>query len=338
MVVTIMMRSTRSDSMLRKFSLLALLVLMGGVPSAEAPRRVPAGDWPDARGPNRDGTSQETGLIDKWALNGENFLWRVPLGGRSAPIAIGNRVCVQNPAGRSAMLQERVACLDADTGKILWEYKFNIFQSDVPPHRVGWASPTADPETGNIYAMGVGATVVALSKDGKPLWTRSIGEEFAAFTTHGGRTMSPIVDGDLVIVSAPVSNWGTQGNRAHRFIAMDKRTGDIVYVANPGGRPYDTAYAAPFITTIDGQRLLISGIGDGAVHAIKPQTGEKVWSYVAAKRAINTGVVAKGGSVIVTHGDENVDSSELGLIGAIDGPQTGVIKMRKWAGQGTRFG
>ena len=66
--------------MLRKFSLLALLVLMGGVPSAEAPRRVPAGDWPDARGPNRDGTSQETGLIDKWALNGENFLWRVPLG------------------------------------------------------------------------------------------------------------------------------------------------------------------------------------------------------------------------------------------------------------------
>ena len=49
--------------------------------------------------------------------------------------------------------------LDADTGKVVWEYKFNIFQSDVPPHRVGWASPAADPETGNIYALGVGATV-----------------------------------------------------------------------------------------------------------------------------------------------------------------------------------
>ena len=47
--------------------------------------------------------------------------------------------------------------LDADTGKVVWEYKFNIFQSDVPPHRVGWASPAADPETGNIYALGVGA-------------------------------------------------------------------------------------------------------------------------------------------------------------------------------------
>ena len=98
----------------------------------------------------------------------------------------------------------------------------------------------------------------------------------------------------LVIVSAAVSNWGAHANRAHRFIALDKRTGDVVYVSNPGGRPYDTAYASPLITTINGTRLLIAGLGDGAIHAIKPQTGEKVWSYIAAKRAINTGVVVIG--------------------------------------------
>ena len=172
-------------------------------------------------------------------------MWRVPFGGRSAPIVMGNRVYVQNPSGRGPSLQERVMALDADSGKVLWEYKFNIFQSDVPPHRVGWASPAADPETGNVYALGVGATLVALSAEGKPLWQRSIGEEFAAFTTHGGRTMSPIIDGDLVIVSAAVSNWGTQAARSHRIIALNKRTGEIVYVSNPGGRPYDTAYAAP---------------------------------------------------------------------------------------------
>ena len=154
--------------------------------------------------------SKETGLVEKWALNGENFLWRAPYGGRSAPIVMGNRVYVQNPSGHGAELQERVMALDADTGKVVWEYKFNIFQSDVPPHRVGWASPAADPETGNVYALGVGATVLALSKDGKLLWERSVGEEFAAFTTHGGRTMSPLVDGDLVIVSAAISSWGTQ--------------------------------------------------------------------------------------------------------------------------------
>jgi hypothetical protein len=149
--------------------------------------------------------------------------------------------------------------------------------------------------------------------------------------------MSPLVDGDLVIVGAPVSNWGTHANRAHRLIALDKRTGDVVYSANPGGRPYDTAYASPLIATINGMRLLIAGLGDGAIHAIKPQTGQKVWSFVASKRAINTGVVVKGSTVIVSHGDENLDTNELGLMAAIDGSQTGDIKVTKWAVKGSEF-
>jgi len=324
--------------MKKSFVFLAVAVLLGSSIAGQGPRRIAMGDWPEMRGPSRDGTSRETGLIDKWALNGENFLWRVPYGGRSAPIVMGNRVYVQNPSGRGTALQERVMCLEADTGKVVWEYKFNVFQSDVPPHRVGWASPAADLETGNVYALGAGATVVALSKEGKLLWDRSVGEEFAAFTTHGGRTMSPLIDGDLVIVNAAVSNWGTMSNRALRFIALDKRTGEIVYVATPGGRPYDTAYPAPVIATINGTRLLIAGNGDGAYHAIKPQTGEKVWSFVASKRAINTGVVVSGNSVIVSHGDENVGSPELGMVAAIDGSQTGDIKQTKWSVLGMQFG
>ena len=301
-------------------------------------RRVALGDWPEARGANRDGVSAETGLPSSWDLKGTNLLWRVPMGGRSAPIVMGNRVYVQNPSGRGPTLQERVVALDADTGKTVWEYKFNIFQSDVPPHRIAWASPAADPETGNVYALSGGATVVAITGDGKPLWQRSVGEEFAAFTTHGGRTMSPIIDGDLVIVSAAVSNWGAQAARSHRLIALNKRTGDIVYVSNPGGRPYDTAYAAPYITTINGTRLLIVGLGDGGIHAIKPQTGEKVWSFIAAKRAINTGVVVSGSTVIISHGDENLTGNEMGMIAAIDGSQTGDIKTTKWAHYGEQFG
>jgi outer membrane protein assembly factor BamB len=324
---------------MRTFSLIAAFVVaVGSLSSAQGPARIALGDWPDARGPNRDGVSLEKGLPEKWALNGENFLWRAPYGGRSAPIVVGNRVYVQNPSASGKSLQERVMALDTETGKVVWEYKFNIFQSDVPPHRVGWASPAADPETGNIYALSVGAQVIALSKDGKLLWDRSLGEEWAAFTTHGGRTMSPIVDGDLVIVTAAISSWGSAAARGHRLVALDKRTGDIIWVSNPGGRPYDTAYAAPTIATINGLRLLIVGLGDGAIHAVKPQTGEKVWSFVAAKRAINTGVVVKGTSVVVSHGDENFDTSELGMIGVIDGSQTGDIKTTKWAFKGDQFG
>jgi outer membrane protein assembly factor BamB len=305
---------------------------------AQSPRKVRAGDWPELRGPNRDGISVEKNLISSWKLNGENFLWRVAGGGRSTPIVMGNRVYVQNPSGRGPQLQERVMALDADSGKVVWEYKFNLFQSDVPSHRIAWASPAADPETGNIYALSGGAQVIALSPDGKLLWDRSFGEEFAAFTTHGGRTMSPVVEGDLVIVSAAVSNWGSAAGRAHRFIALNKRTGEVIYVSNPGGRPYDTAYAPPLVATINGMRLLVAGLGDGAVHAIKVQTGEKVWSFPAAKRAINTGVAVSGNTVFFSHGDENLEGVELGLVGALDGAQTGDLKTTKWAVKGLEFG
>jgi outer membrane protein assembly factor BamB len=322
------------------------LLAVGVFTSAQGPRpfnpaptrRVTLGDWPESRGPHRNGASDEKGLVEKWALNGENFLWRAPYGGRSAPIVMGNRVYVQNPSGKDSTLQERVVALDADTGKLIWEYKFNVFQSDVPPHRVGWASPAADPETGNLYVMGVGATVIALNKDGKLLWDRSVGEEFSAFTTHGGRTTSPLVDGDLVIVSAAISSWGAGSPRQHRFVALDKQTGQIVWIASPGGRPYDTNYSAPIIATINGTRLLISGSGDGAVYAMKAQTGEKVWGFVAAKRAVNTGSVVSGNTVIVSHGDENLDVSELGMIAGLDGSQTGDIKTPKWVQRGTQFG
>src|SRR2546427_12620138 len=124
-------------TMLKKSSLLVFLGAMSVLASAQGSRRVAVGDWPEARGPNRDGVSAETGLVDKWAINGQNFLWRGPYGGRSAPIVMGNRVYEQNPAGRGPGLQERVMALYADTGKVVWEYKFNIFQTDVSPHRGG---------------------------------------------------------------------------------------------------------------------------------------------------------------------------------------------------------
>ena len=121
------------------------------------------GDWPEWRGPNRDGVSREKNLPEKWSLTGENLAWKAAYGGRSAPIVMGDHLYLQNSAGEGAAQQERLMCFNADTGKLLWERRFNIFQSDVPPHRVGWASPAADPETGNVYAFGVNGTLLAFS-------------------------------------------------------------------------------------------------------------------------------------------------------------------------------
>src|SRR5579863_402825 len=296
----------------------------------------PGGDWPDWRGPHRDGVSHEKKLPEKWSLSGQNLAWKAPYGGRSAPIVVGDHLYLQNSAGTGATQQERVMCFHADTGKLLWEYRFNIFQSDVPPHRVGWASPAADLETGNIYVFGVNGTLLALSSSGKLIWERSLDEEFDLFTTHGGRTTSPVVDGNLVIVKAASSTWGTQSNRSIRFMAFDKLTGETVWVSTPGGRPFDTDYSQPIVARINGTRLLIAGLGDGGVHAIKIATGEPVWHFLLSKRAINTAPVLNGTTVIVSHGQENLEGNEMGMLAAIDGTAKGNIPMSqaKWTVKG----
>lgn len=301
---------------------------------------VSASDWAEWRGPSRDGISTEKNLPAKWSPAGENLAWRAPYGGRSTPIVMGDRVYLQNSAGKGETLQERVMAFNADTGQLLWEHRFNIYLSDVPPHRVGWASPVGDPSTGNIYAFGVGGNLMGLNRDGKVLWERSLGEDFGLLTTHGGRTVSPIIDGDLVIVSGVTFQWGQHGRGAHRFMAFDKKTGETVYISAPGGRPYDTTYAPPIIANVNGTRLLIQGASDGVVHAIKPQTGEPVWKYEISKRGLNTGVVLSGNTAILTHSEENLDSSEMGMMVAVDATSKGEIKKDqvKWSVYGWQGG
>ena len=291
-----------------------------------------AADWPDWRGPTRDGRSPEKNLPVKWSPAGENLAWRAPYGGRSTPVVLNNRVFVLNTSGKGETLRERVMCLDGDTGKVIWEYAYPVFLSDVPPHRAAWSSPAADPETGNVYTFGVGGELHAFSRDGKLLWERSLAEEAGLVTTHGGRTVSPVVEGPLVIVSGVTTGWGEQARAAHRFIALDKRTGEIQWVSAPGGRPFDTTYSPPVVATIDGIPTFLAGGSDGAVHAIKLWTGEPLWTYEMSKRGLNTGVVLNAGTAIVSHSEENLDSSEMGLLAAVDARARGKVgkEQIKW--------
>jgi outer membrane protein assembly factor BamB len=297
-------------------------------------------DWPDLRGPDRNGVSVEKNLPTRWSPAGENLLWKAPFGGRSTPIILGDHVYLQNGTGKGSSLQERVMCLNADTGKVIWEHKFNVYASDVPPHRIGWPSPAADPATGNIYALGAGGHLVCLSKDGKLVWERSLVEEFGLWTTHGGRTVSPFIEGDIVMVSGPTEGWGETAPRSHRFLAFDKKTGLCVYDVKPGQRPYDTDYSPPISAVVNGTRLIISGGGDGAIHAIKFQTGEHVWSFFMSKRSINTGVVLNGTTAFVSHSEENLNTNTMGLLAAIDATAKGQIgkDQTKWAVEGWQGG
>ena len=123
-------------------------------------------------------------------------------------------------------------------------------------------------------------------------------------------------------------------------MAFDKRTGETIWVSAPGGRPYDTTYAAPIIVNVNGTRLLIQGASDGVVHALKPQTGEPVWKYEISKRGLNTATVLYGNLAIVTHSEENLSSSEMGMIAAVDASAKGEVKKEqvRWATYGWQGG
>ncbi len=284
-----------------------------------------ASNWPEWRGPSRDGRSAEQGLPEAWSPQGENLAWKAPYGSRSAPVVFGNRVYINTATEDPATTQERLVALDADTGKLVWEHRASIYLSDVPQHRAAWAPPAVDPATGNIYFFTVGAELFCLSPDGKRLWDRSLPEEYGAVTTHGGRTTSPIVEGDLVILNALVLAWGDLGRPGNRYFAFDKRTGQTVWVSSPQARHYDTNYSTPIVADLPTGRALIVGGTDGAFYALRVNTGEKIWSVEVSKRAILNSALFRDNVAYITHGEENIGTTEMGMVAAVDATRTGVL-------------
>ena len=112
---------------------------------------------------------------------------------------------------------------------------------------------------------------------------------------------------------------------AHRFLALDKKNGDILWWSTPGGRPEDPTYSNPIVAVINGQRLVIAGNADGYVYAIKARTGEKVWGFHASLRGLNASPVAEDFRVYVTHSEENLDSRIMGRVVCLDGRGHGDI-------------
>ncbi len=318
------------QSLLRRSAVVASLVAVAITAPAAA-------DWPEWRGPSRDGRSAETNLPARWSPQGDNLAWRIPIGSRSAPVAFGNRIYVNSPTpGDPTQTQERLIAIDAETGKVVWERRFSLYLSDVPQHRASWASPAVDTETGNVYLFTVAAQLVCVSPDGKVLWDRSLTDEYGAVTTHGGRTTSPIIDGDKLILNALILAWGDLNRPGNRYFAFDKKTGQTIWISSPQSRHYDTNYSTPIVTPIDGTRALVVGGTDGVYHALKVNTGEKIWSMEVSKRAILNSPLVRDNVAYITHGEENVDTTEMGLIAAVDATRTGVLAADafKWRTRG----
>lgn len=312
----------------------AVAVVLGSLSptsaSAAEAKRDPL-DWTYWRGPEGNSISRETGLpdtIDPDGGEGSNLLWkRDDLGSRSTPIVMNGRLYTITRANPATPTEaERVVCLDAATGKTIWETVHNMWSSDVPDTRVGWSSVVGDPETGNVYSLGgAGLLQCHNGESGDILWEIPLHEQLGVLSTYGGRTNFPIVVDDVVIVPSVVIGWGDMALPSHRFVAFDKLTGEIRWFISTRLRPEDTIYSAPVLAVFNGQKVIVAGSGDGSIYAIQPRTGKIVWQYELSRRGINTSPTVDGNTVYVGHSEENPTGTKMGAVAAIRGDLTGDI-------------
>jgi outer membrane protein assembly factor BamB len=296
-------------------------------------------DWPNWRGPQQNRHSTEKNLIDSWNPDGgegSNLLWkREDLGGRTSPIVMrGKLYTIVRDKRETPNEGEKVVCVDANTGETIWEYRFNVYLSDVPDTRIGWSAPVGDPETGRIYVQGVCGYFCCLDGEtGKVIWDRSLHEEFGLISTYGGRTNVPIIFEDTVLISAVIvgwgdtAKWGGLARPAHRFLGFDKRTGELRWLNGTGISPYDTTYSTPTVMPINGQQSLVFGSGDGGLWSLQPRTGKMIWHYNMSRAGINVSpLVDFDGKVYMSQGEENpieIGGNTQGSVVALDGTKSG---------------
>ncbi|MDA7909287.1 hypothetical protein N9B68_02200, partial [bacterium] len=158
-----------------QFSLFMVAVLC--MTSATA-NSTSAQDWAGWRGPEQNGISRATNLPDDWSLEPRNNVaWMSEVGGRATPIVLNGKVYLNcrtdddvNDPDEKVNAREQVICWDLETGKELWRDVFNVFQTDIPAPRVGWASMCGDKETGYVYVHSVSGILRCYTGDGEKVW------------------------------------------------------------------------------------------------------------------------------------------------------------------------
>lgn len=230
---------------------------------------VSAADWPQWRGPERSGVSNEKGLLKQWPAGGPKLLWQVnDLGdGYSTPVVVGSRIYLMSNHG---MDNEFVQALSVENGKAIWTTRVgNVGNPNQnPPYPKARSTPTVD---GNfLYALGSDGDLACLeAKSGKVRWSKNLRKEFGGQPGEWAYAESPLVDGDVVVV--------TPGGPQATIVAVNKKTGALIWKsAVPGG---DAAgYASAIVVQAAGRKQYVQFLSKGLV-GVDAKTGQFLWRY-----------------------------------------------------------
>lgn len=242
-------------------SILCVVILVVTASDTVAQSATPtSADWPFVRGAHFDGHSAETDLADSWPTDGPPVLWTRELGqGYSSFVAWDDRVATQ----AQTLAGQAVLCLDANTGRTIWEYRY-----DWPYDPAGiYPGPRATPtySNGRVYFAAPDGTIGCLdAKRGRLHWSTNPTREFNGQGTGFGYSCSPTVVEGMVIL--PI------GGRGASMIALDSHDGTLVWKSGDDPASYTPAYPINF----RGRRLVVGYLQNAlVVHDLS--SGALVW-------------------------------------------------------------
>ena len=281
----------------------ALLLLLA---TAVAAVVLPAEDWKQWGGPNRNFKASTSGLASAWPSGGPRVLWSRELGdGYSSIVSEGKRLYTmyREKAGPNAIGkqdQEVVVALNAANGKTLWEYRY-----DAPPvpelNLENGPGPHATPLIvgKRIFTVGAMGHFHALAKkDGRVLWSHNLYKEFGVVSGHG-YSCSPIAYKDTVILIT--------GKAPHSVVAFRQSDGAVAWKK----QDFEYSHSSPILINVDGEEQLILFLADGPV-GLDPSNGDLLWTY-PLKRGQNNSTPVWGEGNLLFLSTSNIGSRALHL-------------------------
>jgi outer membrane protein assembly factor BamB len=228
-----------------------------------------AADYPQFRGPHRDGASAETGLMKQWPAEGPALAWHVSDlgGGYSGPAISGGKLFVISNQGLD---NELVLAFDAANGTRLWSTRIGKVgnPNQMPPYPGCRSTPTV---VGNrVYVLGSDGDLAALdAAGGKILWAKNVRTEFGGQPGTWAYSESPLVDGDQVVC--------TPGGADATLLAVNKNNGELLWKsAVPGGD--QAGYASIVVAEALGVRQYVQFVQKGVV-GVDAKTGKFLWRF-----------------------------------------------------------
>jgi outer membrane protein assembly factor BamB len=252
-----------------------------------ARQRATTSDWPQWRGPERNGVSRETGLLKQWPKDGPKLVWQLnDIGeGFSGPSVVGTRLYLVSSRGLD---NEFVQARSVQDGALLWSTRLGkVGNPDQDPnYPKARSTPTVDGDA--IYALGSDGDLACLdTASGRIRWQKNLRKDFAGQPHTWAYAESPLVDGDVLIV--------TPGGAEATLVALDKKSGAVIWKsAVPGGDP--AGYASAVVMQGGGRKQYVQFLSKGIV-GVDAKTGQFLWRYaevVKGPAQVFTPVVREG--------------------------------------------